>query len=334
MPRFSVIIPAYNAAATLPALLASLQAQTSERDFETIVVDDASADATASIAERFGVRVERLSANAGPAAARNRGAELAAGEWLVFTDADTEFFPDTLDRLESVIASSDADAVVGSYAGRPANGGFVPRYKALWEYFIIDRCARLDARGLMPVSTWAPRPGAVRREAFQTVRGFDTTFRGADLEDMELGYRLADHGFRTYFAPAVRARHHYPESAVRELRAFARRCVLWTRMFVRRRKLESIGEGTPAQALADMAGFAAFAASVAGLAYPPALVGAAAAAGVFLGMNMRFLALAVARESMFFALGALAYRWLHTVILGFAAAFGMLTAHRGKHIHG
>lgn len=333
MSRFSVIIPAHNAAATLPALLASLQAQTFT-DVEIIVVDDASTDATASIAEQFGVRVERLSTNAGPAAARNRGAALASGEWLVFTDADTEFFPDTLDRLESVITSSDADAVVGTYAGQPANEGFVPRYKALWEYFIIDSRARLDSRGLMPISTWAPRPGAVRREAFHTVRGFDKTFRGADLEDMELGYRLADHGFRTYFAPAVRARHHYPDSAVRELRAFARRCVLWMRMFVRRRTLESIGEGTLAQALADMTGFAVFAGSVAALAYPPALVAAAAAACVFLGMNMRFLALAVTRESMFFALGAMAYRWLHTVILGFAAPYGILTAHRGRRIHG
>ncbi|MBI2467114.1 MAG: glycosyltransferase family 2 protein [Candidatus Rokubacteria bacterium] len=93
-PLASVVIPAYDAEATLPACLAALARQSlAPERFEVIVVDDGSTDATAQVAERAGVRVVRLPANAGPAAARNRGAQAARGEVLVFTDADCEPTP-------------------------------------------------------------------------------------------------------------------------------------------------------------------------------------------------------------------------------------------------
>ncbi|MFQ5576479.1 MAG: glycosyltransferase, partial [Anaerolineae bacterium] len=107
----SVIVPAYNAAPTLVACLQALNTQTVPRDaYEIIVVDDGSTDDTAAVARRRGARVV-TQANAGPAAARNRGVKLAAGDPLLFTDADCIPAPDWIARLS---APFDDPAVAGA----------------------------------------------------------------------------------------------------------------------------------------------------------------------------------------------------------------------------
>lgn len=328
MPGYSVIVPAYNAAETLERLLVSLETQTF-RDIEVIVVDDASTDGTERVVQGRPVRYERLQQNMGPATARNRGAALAQGEWLVFTDADTEFLPDTMECLDRVLRGSGADALVGSYSHVPANSGFVPRYKALWEYAVIDLGVKTDKRGLARISTWAPRPGVVRREAFENVGGFDTRFRGADLEDMELGYRLAAAGYRIYAAPALRIRHHYPATIMKELRPFARRAALWMSMMRSRLNFDTTGEGSPRQALAHLAGFTALGALAFSLVFRPALILFAGLMTLYCALNARFLRLAWREMGMVFTIQAFLYCWLHTLVLGFAAGYGLLFRKHG-----
>ena len=322
--KYSVIIPTYNAAPTLCPLIASLL-RPARADIEIIVVDDGSTDSTPALMKQFpDVHYVREDINRGPAAARNAGAELAGGEWLLFTDSDTEFMEDTFDMIDGAIASRPFDALVGSYAGEPANAGFVPRYKALWEYCTIEQSFALDEHGMCAIQTWAPRPGLIRREVFAAVGGFDTGFAGADLEDMELGYRMAKEGFRIFAAPGVHIRHHYPATMRRELTPFARRARLWMEMAVQRREMDSHGEGSPRQAAAHVFGFAAALLLFAGLFWVPALVVAALAGSGFLLLNGRFFVEATRRYGVWFGLRAIAYCWLHSIVLGFAAAAGLM----------
>jgi glycosyltransferase involved in cell wall biosynthesis/GT2 family glycosyltransferase len=88
--RVSVVIPARNEAATIGALVRRVRAQQAPCDeIEVLVVDDASTDATAEVAEAAGARVLRLDGAGGnPAAARNRGAAASTGDPIVFLDAD------------------------------------------------------------------------------------------------------------------------------------------------------------------------------------------------------------------------------------------------------
>src|SRR5438874_11533006 len=87
--RVTVVVPARNAEATLGRTLDAIASQCLDEPWETIVVDDGSSDGTVAIAERAPGGVTLLRADAaGPAAARNRGAEAARGEVLAFTDAD------------------------------------------------------------------------------------------------------------------------------------------------------------------------------------------------------------------------------------------------------
>jgi len=125
-PRFSVIIPAYNAARTLAHAIDSVLSQTWPAH-EIIVVDDGSSDNTFDIAMGFGntVRVIQQS-NAGVAVARNRGVQIASGDWLAFLDADDWYYPDRLRYHAAWIARDpDLDFLTGDYDYRCEDGNLI-----------------------------------------------------------------------------------------------------------------------------------------------------------------------------------------------------------------
>ena len=119
-PAVSVIMPVYNAAATLGRSLDSLRAQTM-RDFEVVFVDDCSTDGSPAILEDFacssGIRcsIVRQPCNGGVAAARNAGLDAARGEFIAWLDADDAMLPDTLakalDAARPIAPGESADVV-------------------------------------------------------------------------------------------------------------------------------------------------------------------------------------------------------------------------------
>lgn len=96
-PLVSVIIPAYNAAAYLPRALESVLAQT-YKNYEILVVDDGSTDATAEIVKRFPTVRLLSQPHSGAGAARNRGIEAARGSIVAFLDADDLWMPPKLEK--------------------------------------------------------------------------------------------------------------------------------------------------------------------------------------------------------------------------------------------
>lgn len=97
MARVSIVIPAYNAAAYLPAALASALAQTHD-DCEIIVVDDGSDDDTPAVLAPFGdrIRTVRRDESGGASSARNEGIRAATGEYVAFLDSDDVHLPDKI----------------------------------------------------------------------------------------------------------------------------------------------------------------------------------------------------------------------------------------------
>jgi glycosyltransferase involved in cell wall biosynthesis len=109
-PVVSVIIPAYNAASFIADALASVRDQTF-RDVEVVVVDDGSTDDTLRVLRRFAGQLDLTiltQANAGPAAARNRGIRRARGRYCAFLDTDDVMLPDRL-RAQTAVLDSDPD---------------------------------------------------------------------------------------------------------------------------------------------------------------------------------------------------------------------------------
>lgn len=116
LPSISVVIPAYNAAATLGTAIDSILAQ-SFQPLEIIVVDDGSSDRTGEVAQAYGESVTYVRQdNAGPSRARNRGVGEARGEWIAFLDADDWYLPDRLlTHAEMIRDNPDLDFLVSSF---------------------------------------------------------------------------------------------------------------------------------------------------------------------------------------------------------------------------
>jgi len=196
----SVIIPAHNAAPFLEASLAALKADL-PLGGEIIVVDDASIDETGSLAAGLGARVLRLEANSGPSAARNLGAGRARGEILFFVDADVVIRPGAVGRVLSFFsAHPEYDAVFGSYDARPLAKGTVPQYRNLLHHFVHQQ-------GKPEAATFWGACGAIRREAFSAVGGFDSRSFPRCIEDIELGYRLRRSGRRIRLDKGLQVTH-------------------------------------------------------------------------------------------------------------------------------
>ena len=176
----SIIIPAHDEAALIGATLAALRAAaaTLHLDHEILVVDDASTDATAAIAEASGARVVHVT-HRQIAATRNAGAEAARGDRLLFVDADT-LVDATV--LTAAIAAMDAGAVGGGCRVRLA-GHVRWRERAL-------------AGALTQVLRWMKiAPGCFMfctRDAFDAVGGFDLRWYAG--EDVAMSRAMAAHG--------------------------------------------------------------------------------------------------------------------------------------------
>ena len=115
-PEISVIVPAFNEEAYLPATLESLQHQTLQ-SFEVIVVANGCTDRTADVARSFSAVVAELG-NSNTSAARNKGASMAQTERFAFLDADTPLSPNALEEICKFLAEND-DRLVGTCRMEP-----------------------------------------------------------------------------------------------------------------------------------------------------------------------------------------------------------------------
>ena len=195
----SIVMPAYNAAHLLPEVLPA--ALSTAKGSDVLVVDPGSTDDTARIAEELGARVVRLARQAGPARARNAGVACVDSDVVLFIDSDCIAAPDVLDRVRAAFeADPKLVSLTGSYDDAPSEPGFFSQYMNLRHHITHHRANREDA------TFWAGC-GAVRRETFLAVGGFDEArFPRPQIEDIELGYRMRAQG-SARLDPALQVRH-------------------------------------------------------------------------------------------------------------------------------
>lgn len=143
MPRLSVVIPVYNAEKYLRQSLDSVFSG-SPGDIEVVCVDDGSTDSSPAILAEYAAKDGRLrvltQANSGQGAARNRGLEIASGEYIYFMDADDELAaPDALARLVAVADADSLDALFFDAETRVDEGIVVPPSAVRAEDYIRRR---------------------------------------------------------------------------------------------------------------------------------------------------------------------------------------------------
>jgi hypothetical protein len=194
----SVIIPARNAGADIGACLAALRAGERVPD-EIIVVDDGSTDSTGNLAEAWDVTVLRVNGGRGAAYPRNVGVRASHGDLLVFIDSDVVVHPDTLARFVSRFeADTELAALMGSYDEKPSCSELLSQYRNLMHCYTHQHGGRR-------ASTFWTGCGAVRRDVFEAVNGFDERYHA--MEDIDLGRRIARAGHRVELDPAIRCKH-------------------------------------------------------------------------------------------------------------------------------
>jgi len=228
--RLTVIIPVHNGGKEFGRCLEGVMSSATRPD-EVIVVDDASTDGSGEVAQRSGAQVIRLSSPPrGPAFARNRGAEIAQGEILFFTDSDVLLHPDVLGlALETLRGDASIDACFGSYDDTPAAQGLVSQYKNLMHHYVHQH-------GAESAGTFWTACGAIRKAAFQQAGGFGEDHKKPSIEDVELGTRLRRQGKRIRLVKAMQATHLKCWTFRKLLRSdILQRAVPWSRLILAER---------------------------------------------------------------------------------------------------
>jgi len=205
--RVSVVIPARNAARTLPACLEALARQVRPAD-EVVLVDNGSTDSTADVARSFRSRLAGLRVvyepQTGEAVARNRGVAEATGDVVAFTDADCVADEDWLaGTLEALEEDPPCHAVAGEVTGyRPVR--LVEKYLTVCA-FPASGNGQVVCGLRFPPPTFYTANLCVRREALERVGPFDEGLRGG--VDVALCVRLLRAGFRIRYEPRAVVAH-------------------------------------------------------------------------------------------------------------------------------
>lgn len=230
----SVIVPVRDGGRAFQECLDALAGSTRLPD-EVVVVDDASTDGSAQTASDHGARVIRETAGpVGPARCRNLGARMATGDVLVFVDADVRVHASALGLIEGYLTTNpEIVGVFGSYDDDPPHRDLVSRYKNLSHHF-VHQSARRDA-----VTFWSAL-GAIRRDVFVAMGGFDERYRRPSIEDIELGSRLSDAGHRVWLCRDVQGTHLKRWTLASMLRSdISDRAIPWSRLIAETSRLPS-----------------------------------------------------------------------------------------------
>jgi glycosyltransferase involved in cell wall biosynthesis len=218
MPAISIIMPCHNRAYDLQRVLAAFDAQDNVAPFELVAIDDASDDTTYEILRsyqsvRYTLSAERFERNRGPAAARNRGIQLARSPLVLFVGDDILPEADLVRRHLEAHCRYPAPEV--AILGRVTWPDDMPQNTLMrhidgmgaqqFSYHYLQDGQEYDFRQLYTANV------SLKKEVFQRVdHWFDTDFTYAAFEDAELAYRLSKHGLKIiYSSQPVGQHYHY-----------------------------------------------------------------------------------------------------------------------------
>lgn len=221
-PKISVVIGTFNQSEKLEKVLAGFNDQTlPAADFEVIVVDSTSTDTTHDMFNRFESNYSFrpiIQENDGKAGARNRGIKEALSPLIFITDADMIPHPNLLET--HVTAHAEAKEPC-SFEGVTLN---MDRYEWPAPPEILHPYIRENLADKAKLGWWYFLTGNISfpKAEIESMGCFDTTFTNYGWEDLELGYRLFQKGFRHYYLKQAINYHYHVISKVEEID----RCVL------------------------------------------------------------------------------------------------------------
>jgi GT2 family glycosyltransferase len=321
--RLSAIVPFHRNIEQLRQCLTALAAAgrklSDDTTLEIIVAANGATENVGSVTKEAGATLLTIEHACGPAIARNRAAEIASGDVLVFVDTDVVVDHEALSRLATIFRSQpDAGAAFGAYDETPADPGFLSQCKNLSHSFVHQQASG-DAQ-----TFWAGL-GAVRAEVFARVGGFDERFPRPSVEDIDLGYRIRGTGGRIVLDPSIQGKHlkrwTFKSTVITDVRD---RGVPWTQLLYRYGGLHNDLNVTVSYRWCVVVAYLLVASLCAALQWPTMVTVAPLAVLTLWILDRQYYGYFVTRRSVGFALGWFPFHVVHHLCNGVSFFIGTL----------
>ena len=314
----AVIVPVYNGGEKFRASLDSIRHAVPPPD-ELIVVGDGDTDGSSQYAEAAGISVHRFPAPGGPGRARNLGASRAKSDILFFIDADVTVPENIIRQVREIFTQyAEVTAVIGSYDDQPNETNFLSQYRNLLHHYVHQN-------GREEASTFWGACGAIRREAFLAMGGFDETYIKPSIEDIELGYRLKKAGHMIRLRKSLQVKHWKRWTVASMIQAdFFQRALPWTQLIHRNRGFVNDLNIDVSGRASVMLTFGLLDALLLSPWQPFLLVAAAVMGLTLFILNVRLYRFFLEKRGLRFAVLTIPWHWFYFVYSGAAFAAGTL----------
>lgn len=286
---------------------------------EVIAVVDGDNPPISAAAAAIGSTVVTRPVSGGPAIARNLGARSARGDILFFVDADVELPQDAAGRIIDFFqANREYEALFGSYDAEPADPGFFSQYRNLLHHWVHQQSST-------EASTFWAGCGALLREVFHEVGGFDEEYPVPCIEDIELGSRIRRSGHRIRLEKDLQVKHlkrwRFGNMLATDLR---RRAVPWTRLMLHEGRILNDLNVKTNDRLSVVLAWAVLPLIGAGLVWPPAMAAAAAVGVLLVILNRKLYRFFFGHRGVAFGIQSVFWHWIYLLTCGLGFAVGIL----------
>lgn len=243
---------------------------------------------------------------------------MAQGDILFFLDADVAVCPDAIGQVAAVFRREpELAAVFGSYDDAPAATNFLSQYKNLFHHY-VHQTANEEA------STFFGACGAIRRDVFLALGGYDERYRQPAIEDIELGYRLKRAGYRVWLCKTLQVKHLKRWSVVSLLKSdFFHRALPWTELILRDRRFVNDLNLRFSSRISLMLTYGLVGALVGSWIWPGSLAFAGALILSLLTLNVPLYRFFWSKRGLRFAVQTVPWHWFYYFYSGMAFVIGV-----------
>ena len=321
----SIIIPVHNGGSNFKRCLTAVN-QLTPQPQEVIVVANGDTDGSWLTAKQLGATIIRIPTAVGPGIARNIGARSAKGNYLLFIDADVEIQPTTLTQVVNVFEQyPHLTAIIGSYDDSPDAKNFLSQYRNLLHHHIHQSSHE-------HASTFWAGCGAIDRDIFLAMGGFDQRYRRPCIEDIELGYRLTQAGYAIRLCKEIQVKHLKYWDALSILKTdIFDRALPWSALILNNRQFNNDLNLKVEHRISVCLTYSLIFSMIVGIWYPVTL----SILTVILGFSLVVLNAPLykffyRRHGLIFAIKAIVWHWLYYLYSGFAFAAAVLSHQLGN----
>jgi glycosyltransferase involved in cell wall biosynthesis len=316
----SIIVPVDKEGEPFRQCLSSLARACPPPD-EVLLISDGAGTGIELLAKEFGFRCIQNLSSLGPARARNMGALQARGDFLFFVDSDVTIPRDAVARIHLAFTNDpEISGVIGSYDDAPAAVNFLSQYKNLFHHYVHQHSNE-------EASTFWSGCGAIRRQVFLKLGGFDERYRRPCIEDIEFGYRMKKAGYRIQLIKTLQCKHLKRWGILSLLKSdLLDRALPWTELILRDRILINDLNLQLSNRISVALVFASLMLLVAGFMHPIFAVIALILFSAMLLVNFPFYRFFYTQRKLWFTIRAIPWHVIYSLCCGLGFVAGAVHA--------